>query len=270
MTDAMEFAKKSIELVVSPIGIMTILITFGIVLSVARPSSRAGHRLLVLGGLLFLVFLFSPLSLYLTLGLERQFPPLLTPPESPKVNRIAVLAGYAEENPGFPITSNVSEQTMGSMAEGLRLYRLAPGAKLILSGGVVRRGEKPVAAMMADFLQQMGVPAADLIVEGNSQNTYENLFEVRKLVGTHPFILVARACDLRRAVKVAQKLEMNPIPAPACIETLQHHSNAMSVTGQVADFFGIFCSPSLNNLARLQWACHEYLGYLAYRLTGRI
>ncbi len=270
MTDPLILAKRSIELIFSPLGIITILLTSGIILGIARRHSRIGRRIMICGGVLFLIFLFSPLAVYLTFSLERRFPPMLIPPDSPKINKIVVLAGYAEENPGSPITSNISATTLGNMSEGLRLYRLIPGAKLILSGGVARRGEKPVAAMMADFLQQMGVPSTNLIVEGNSQNTYENLLETRKLVGIDPFILVAPACDLRRAVAVAQKLQMNPLPAPSCIWTLKLHLNTLKATEHIGFFIMSFGFPSVENFSRLQWVYHEYLGYIWYRLLGWI
>ena len=121
---------------------------------------------------------------------------------------------------------------------------------------------------MADFLQQMGVPSEDLIVEGNSRNTYENLVMVKELVGEDPFILVAAACDLRRAVAVAKKLQMSPIPAPSVIWTLQNHPKDADLADQIIRFFK--SGPSLNNLSRLQWAYHEYLGYIWYQLLDRI
>ena len=200
MIDPAILLKRSIEMIFSPLGVMTVLLAAGVVLEIARPQHRAGRRLLLCGALVFLVVFFSPVSEYLTYRLERQFEPLLAPPESPRTGSIVVLAGYAEDNPGSPITSNISAPTAGCLSEGLRLHRLIPKAKLIMSGGPARKRQKPVAAMMADYLRQMGVPVADLVVEGNSLNTYENLFQVRKLVGTDPFILVAAACDLRRAV----------------------------------------------------------------------
>jgi uncharacterized SAM-binding protein YcdF (DUF218 family) len=266
----MEMTKRWIEVVFSPLGIMTILLALGILFSIARRHSRSGHRLLVFGGLLFFIFLFSPLSLYLNWRLERQFQPMLTPPESPKISKIVVLSGYAEEHSGIPITSNVSAPTMSSLTEGLRLYRLVPGAKLIVSGGVARAGDTPVAALMAAFLQKMGVPATDVIVEGSSRNTYENLVEVKEIVGADPFILVAAACDLKRAVAVSKRLQMDPVPAPSCIWTLQNHPRIMSATEQLVDFSRSFGSPSLKNLFRLQWAYHEYLGYMWYQLIDRI
>ena len=265
----MELIRKLAELTFSPVGIMTILTATGLSLSVFRRRSRSGRRLLIWGGLLFLVFLFSPLAEYLILSLERPYAPMLSPPAEPGINRIVVLAGYAEEYPGFPITSNVSGETLCRMSEGLRLYRLLPGSSLILSGSVVRKGDKPVAVLMADFLQQMGVPARDLIVEANSRNTFENLYEVKKLVGSNPFILVTSACDLRRAMAVARRLRMAPVPAPACIRALQHHPKDAGFRERAAVFFRRFI-PSLDNFSKLQWAYHEYIGYIWYMLLGRI
>jgi uncharacterized SAM-binding protein YcdF (DUF218 family) len=270
MEESMEILKRSIEIILSPLGIMTILTVLGIALGFIKTYSRAGRRFLICGGLLFLIFLFSPLSQYLIWNLERQFPPMIKPPESPKIDRIVVLAGYAEENLQLPITSNVTETTIGSMTEGLRLYRLLPGAKLVMSGGILRAGDRPVGALMADFIRQMGVPASDILVEGNSLNTYENLFEVRKLVQSKPFILVAAACDSRRAAAVAKKLRMNPFPAPSCIWTLRKGPGEGNTEEEFNDFFGSIRNPSFETLSRLQWACHEYLGYIWYCLLDRI
>ena len=92
--------------------------------------------------------------------------------------------------------------------------------------------------------------------------------KVKEFVGEDPFILVAAACDLRRAVAVAKKLQMNPVPAPSIIWTLQHHPKN---TGAIGQFIGFLKGgPSLNNLSRLQWAYHEYLGYIWYQLLDRI
>ena len=251
-------------------GILVFLFLSGSVLSVVKRNAPAGRRLLLCGGIMFLTILFSPLAQLLMLNLEREYPPLLAVPASSQARHIVILSGYAEENPGFPVTSNVSEQTLCNLSEGLRLYRLVPGAKIITSGGVVRQGDKPMAGIMADFLQQMGVPFEDLIIEGNSQTTYENMLEVRKLLGTEQFFLVAPACDMRRAVGVALKLKMDLIPAPSYIWTLQHYPRDRAFRGQAVAFLRRFAQPSIANFSRLQWACHEYLGYAWYRMLGRI
>jgi uncharacterized SAM-binding protein YcdF (DUF218 family) len=242
------------------------LTSAGCALHFTKRHVDTGRRLVYCGAALFLVFLFSPLAKYLIWNLEKPYPPLFAPPRSPAVDRIAVLSGYAEDNAGTPVTSNTDWQTAGSMSEGLRLYRLAPGAKLIMSGGPSRPGGRPAAAIMADFMREMGVPAPDLIVEGNSRNTYENLREIRKLVGGRPFILVAQGCDLRRAVAVARKLQMHAIPAPACLWA----SRARASRAWATDFLEDFAHPSIENLSRIQWAYHEYLGLMWYRILGRV
>ncbi len=266
----MELIKKILEALFSPVGALAVLAGAGLLLSFVRRGRNAGFRFLICAGFLFLFFLFSPMAKFAILGLERQYPPLLQPPQSKGIDRIAVLSGYAEEHPGMPVTSIFSTPTVCSMAEGLRLYRLVPGAKLIASGGIVRKGDRPIAATMADFLKQTGVPTDDLVVEGNSRNTYENLVELKKIVGTRPFILVAQACDMKRAVAVAHKLQMRPIPAPACFWAAQRCRPDMSFREWTFDFFAGFAHPLPENLSRLQWACHEYVGIAWYRLLGRI
>jgi len=256
--------------IVSPVGIMVALLAAGIVLHFTRHRSRLGHRLLISGAVLYLVFLFVPLSEILILGLERQYPPMLVPPVSPKMDRVVVLSGYGEENPAFPVTSNVTEETVYCMVEGIRLYRLLPGAKLIFSGGVMRKGDKSVAGIMADFVDQMGVPRQDIVLEGNSLSTYENMVEVKKLVGASPFILVTTASHMRRAVGVARKLQMNPFPAPARIRTSQNYPSGTRTVDYVGTFIRHFGHPSYERLPALQRAYHEYLGYFWYRVLGRV
>jgi hypothetical protein len=156
------------------------------------------------------------------------------------------------------------------MAEGIRLYHLMPGAKLVVSGGVVRDGDGPIAGLMAAFLRQSGIPGDAVIVEANSRNTYENLLEIRKITGGDAFILVTSACDLWRAAAVARKLGMNPLPAPACIWASQRYPEGMSAGEWFRVVIGRFAHPSVNRLSRLQWAYHEHLGYLWYLLLDRV
>jgi uncharacterized SAM-binding protein YcdF (DUF218 family) len=266
----MDTLKRIVEITISPLGIMTVLLAGGVIFSLSGRYMRQGRRLIVCGALLFLIFIFSPIAEILIRSLERPFQPMLVPPAEPKIDRIVVLSGYGEDYPALPVTSNLSGETVCRLAEGIRLHRLLPGSKLIVSGGVVREGDRPVARLMADFAQQLGVRGEDILVEGGSRTTYENLLEVRKMAGDTPFILVTSACDLWRASAVARKLGMNPVPAPAGVWALQHYPARMDAGQWVAAFFGGFAHPSPTRLARLQWAYHEYAGYFWYRLLGRL
>jgi uncharacterized SAM-binding protein YcdF (DUF218 family) len=245
---------------------MVLLLMSGILLNFLKQRRILGRRLLFSGVVLFLIFLFSPLAAYLMLNLEKDYSPMLKPPK-PVPDKILILSGYAEEHDGFPVTSLLSEMTIGNLTEGMRLYRLTPDSVIIVSGGVLRKDDRPVAASMADFLKQMGIPEEHILIEGNSLNTYENFRESAILVGTEPYILVAQACDMRRAMAIARKLGQRPLAAPASYWALQHYSdlNKLQKTGR---FLGAFLYPSVENLNRLQWAYHEYVGYIWYRLRG--
>lgn len=262
-------AKKFVEFVLSPLGIMVLWTVSGWMLCCLQRHIRLGRKLLMGGSLIFLLYLFSPLAEYLMLGLEVQYAPMLKPPAWMKPDTIVVLSGYAEEYAEFPVTSLLSDRTVGNLAEGLRLHRLLPQANLVLSGGVLREGARPVAATMGDFLEQMGVPAANIRIEGKSRNTYENLVETRRIVGSKPFILVAQACDMRRAMAVARKLGMQPLAAPANYWIAPRYAG-LDGRGRVREFFRAFAHPSGNNLIKIQWAYHEYAGYVWYRMRGRL
>jgi uncharacterized SAM-binding protein YcdF (DUF218 family) len=256
--------KHLLEAAISPLGVTTLVLMGGLLLSLRARASRRGPRLLMAGACLYLVWLWSPLAEIAIRSLEVQYPPLLQPPVV-ALDRIVVLAGYGETHPTIPVTSNVSPHTLCNLVEGLRLYHQMPGAKLLMAGGRLRQDDQPVAHIMADLLRALGVPADDILVEGQSQTTYENLLYVKGLLGTQPFVLVAAACDLPRAMAVGHKLGMAPVAAPACIWTLQQ-SPEVSVRGVVDGML----TPSLERLARLQWAFHEYVGLLWYKMLGRI
>ncbi len=266
----MDTLKRTLELAISPLGIMTLLLVAGVVLTLSGRHLRQGRRLLMSGALLYLVFTFSPLAEFLTRSLEKPFEPMLVPPGGPKIDRIVVLSGYGESHPAFPVTSNLSGETVGRLTEGIRLYHLLPGSKLIVSGGVVHEPDGSIAVLMADFARQLGVRGEDIMVEGRSTTTYENLVEVKKMLGPSPFILVTSACDLWRASAVARKLGMIAIPAPACIWALQHYPARMDAGEWIRSFFDGFAHPSPTRLIRIQWAYHEYVGYIWYRLLGRL
>jgi uncharacterized SAM-binding protein YcdF (DUF218 family) len=258
--------KRLLEVLLSPLGVTTLLLACGFLLAILRRQSRWGYRLMASGAVLYLIFLFSPLAEIVIRSLEVQYAPLVQPEPSLAVERIVILAGYGEMHPSTPVTSNVTAETLCRMAEGIRLYRQFPASKVILSGGTLRQGDQAVASIMADVLRVLGIPAHDILIEDQSQNTYENLVNVKPMIGTQPFVLVTPAVDLPRAMAVAHKLGMHPVAAPACIWTLQHHGAGMSVQSVLAGF----TTPSLERLARLQWAFHEYVGYLWYKVLGRV
>jgi len=90
-------------------------------------------------------------------------------------------ASYAAATPFLPVINKLGTETLSRMVESIRLYREIPDARLIVSGGIVRQKDGPIANLMAEFTTTMGVPRQDIVVEGRSTTTSENLLEVKKL-----------------------------------------------------------------------------------------
>lgn len=266
----MDALKNCVELFFSPLGIITLLLASGLALRSFERTSPGGSRLLFGGALLFLLSTLSPLPDLLLRTLEACYSPLLTLPASVPTRPIVILAGYGEQYPFTPVTSNLSDETICRLAEGMRLYRQVPGAKIIVSGGVLPHRSRSVGALMAECLREMGISYRDIVIEGRALNTYENLVEVKRLVGTRPFILVTAACDLRRAMAVARRLSMSPVAAPAWIKTLQLYPPGMGPGKWMTAILHGFLRPSPWRLIYMQRAYHEYLGYAWYMLLGRI
>ena len=266
----MAFVKNVVETLLSPVVIMFLLLVIGTVVTISRPRSRWGKGLLTVGSILLAIFLCTPLAEILLANLEQRFPPLIKPKTAALPQQIVVLSGYGEDWPNLPITSALSPSTICRMVEGVRLYRLVPGTRITLSGGVLREEFQPVSAMMAKFMGAMGIPTEDILVETRSTTTYENMLELKKLLGSDPFILVTSASHLKRAVAVAQKMSMHAIPAPACIRTLGIYPAGMTWKGWMQAALQGFGAPDLQRLIDLQAVYHEHLGYLWYKMRGQL
>src|SRR5262249_45980393 len=128
----------------------------------------------------------------------------------------------------------------------------------------------PMAVIMADFLHEMGVPLDNIRLEDQSRDTYENLREVRRMIRDHPFLLVATASDLRRAMAVARKLDMVALPAPACIWATQRFPPGLTWVTWISRVVESLAYPSERRWSYLQWAYHEYVGYMWYAIHDRI
>lgn len=95
----------------------------------------------------------------------------------------------------------------GRILRAAELYRSckASGAdcKVEVSGGDAMKLKQPEADVYALTLDRLGVPRADMILEGNSMNTFQNAQFSKPLLmayGADKVVLVSSAVHLKRAV----------------------------------------------------------------------
>ena len=95
---------------------------------------------------------------------------------------------------------------------GVELYRAGYVPRLLVTGGGVLARVRPEAKRMAELVRQYGVPAADLLVEDRSSNTFENaefsaalLRECRLLEKLTTVILVSSEWHMRRVLLTTKR-----------------------------------------------------------------
>lgn len=169
-------------------------------------------------------------------------------------NVIVLLTGsitwvpHAGEEPGV--------RAFGRIAQAATLYRdcKRSGAvcTLLVSGGDPDDYGTSLAAIYGAALQRLGVAPADLLLESNSRNTWQNAQFVQPMVqaiGPARVWLVTSAFHLRRAVLYFARAGIPVVPVRA-------------------DYQDVAPSwlPSASQFVLTDLAVHEYLGIAAYRL----
>ena len=100
------------------------------------------------------------------------------------------------------------------------LYRKGRVRKLIFTGGRGNDGEPTESAAARRYAMRGGVPAADILIEEQSHNTYENLLNAKRLAdarGVRTVLIVSDPLHMMRAVAMARDvgLEAEPSPTPS-------------------------------------------------------
>lgn len=153
-----------------------------------------------------------------------------------------------------------------------KLYHDHPNAKVLLSGGDIDfldHSDSTPAGDMAAIMEMMGVPESALILQDQSQNTYEDaLFSCEKIKGAgyKNVVLVTSAMHMPRSVKLFEKQGCPVLPAPtdfSITETAWQQTWHPTFEG-----FLINLMPSYSNMSQITKAMKEYIGMYVYHLRG--
>ncbi len=229
-----------------------ILIFVGLFFLSYSRRQRAGRILVGLGAFVILFLSIKDISNLLIKPLENEYP--VYQKNYKKIDFVVVLSGGADEKYGIPMNTSGDYATLSRLIEGIRVYKLNPGSKILLTGGVT---EKPFSEIEKALLEEIGIPKDDIITESRSLDTCDEAANVKKIIGDAPFVLVTSAVHMPRAVKLFQKQGLAPIPAPT---DFQGTENRMFLSGMI---------PSSGNLSASGRAMHEYIGLLWHKLKGQ-
>ena len=211
--------------------------------------------------LILFVTLYTSAGTVLLQGLESRFP---RPTSDPSAVACLIVLGGAFETEVTTARGGIDLNQAGDrFVEALRLARIYPEAKILVSGGdgsLSGRFEGD-AVISERFFSAFGMPEDRLISEGTSRNTHENALNSREFLqreGLKDCLLVTSAFHMPRSVGLFRKADIETIPWPTDYRT----------TG-VATFGFDFTQPTLN-AQQTATAVRELIGLFAYWLTGRI
>ncbi len=242
-----------------PSDIAATLAAFGVILLFTR-FRRTGRALATLGVVLLLVAGLTPLGNALMLPLEDRFPPWDASRGVP--TGIIVLGGaVGPELSAARHTPDLNESAERITATAA-LARQYPQARIVYSGGnarlVLTGGIEADYAI--DLLESLGVARARVVAERQSRNTIENAEFSKQLVQPKPgerWLLVTSAYHMPRAIGVFRR-------AGFPVEAYPVDWRTRGPIDLVLPFESVTAG-----LRRTDTAVHEWVGLVAYRLTGR-
>ncbi len=230
---------RIIQQLILPSVFIPVLIALGIVFLFRQKNFKIGRILILAGFLLYYLFSITPIVDLLLLPLEREYQSVKME-EIRKADKIVLLLGGRE--------SDVLRASEVLRISHLTDYR----TQLVISGTDPLNPRSEEALAVRSFFTARGVPAENIVIEGKSRNTWENVRNIKEIVGEEPFFLATSAYHMKRSIKEFEKVGANPIPAPMDFKTRGEYS-----------IFSYFPSPI--NLRNANLAIHEYFGILFYK-----
>ncbi|ODT82796.1 MAG: hypothetical protein ABS76_07000 [Pelagibacterium sp. SCN 64-44] len=250
---------KAFWLFAQPMSLVLLLVLAGIVL-LALNRRRGALIALMLAVLVQAGLGYTSLGYLLIAPLEDRFAVPEPPPE--QAGAIVMLGGATLARPSTARQIAELNDAGDRLTTTLWLAGRYPEAPVLLSGGggFLAGETESEAETVRRFLLDHGVDAARLVLETESRNTAENAAFTRDMLRGRngPIILVTSAFHMPRSVGLYRAEGIEVVPWPTDYRSTGREGLALDLA-----------NPN-HNLDTATTALREWLGLLAYSLTGRI
>jgi uncharacterized SAM-binding protein YcdF (DUF218 family) len=174
-----------------------------------------------------------------------------------------VLGGYCNEDPArggirfYPAAER--------LFKAIELKHKGAIDTILLSGGTFLQNSssRPEALVARDYLINLGIDSHKILTETNSISTWENAKFTQEILqeqGITQVCLITSAFHMSRSMAVFRKQGINAIPYPVNFYSSPWHSF----------MWYDWVAPSTQALLNFDMVIKEWVGYLAYKLTGRL
>lgn len=252
------YVSKVAGFFLQPSNLIVGLILLGALALFARRHERVGRVALGIGVLGLIVAGYSPLSQILIAPLEGRFPRAEIM-RGPPVAGVIILGGAEDGRAGtqkeLAGLNEAAERITEGAALGLRLKQ----ARVLFTGGNGHLlKELPAEAVTSGrLLEALGIERRRLLLEDKSRNTWENAVFSKALAAPKPgerWLLVTSSWHMPRAV--------------GCFRAAGFPVEAWPVDYRLGPGLA-FEDSYISGIRQLDFAVREYIGLLAYYLTGK-
>ncbi|MEN9360708.1 MAG: hypothetical protein RL095_2243 [Verrucomicrobiota bacterium] len=188
----------------SPLPICFLVVAIGLILDWGGWRKRLGRMLVVAGILWLLLTSGGPLPRWAIWQLEKEESPMSLP--VPGVTLVHVLGSGHSSREDFPASVRLGEEGLKRLTEGVRVWRMCPGAKMLLTGygGADATGN---AEIMRRVAISLGVDEKAIVWDSSPRDTREELSRCRQeLAGGGRVLVVSSASHLPRARLLCRSL----------------------------------------------------------------
>jgi uncharacterized SAM-binding protein YcdF (DUF218 family) len=213
--------KKTVTLAFLPLSLVLMLGGNGVFLLWTKRWPRVGRWLVSAALLTLAVFSNRGVAILLLRPLESQYGSLpeaadahALPRELADCQAIVVLGSGNGGPPSWSGLNQLIPSGLVRLAEAVRLARLLPAAKLIVSGNT-GSGRISHAQVLEEAAISLGIARERIVRLDNPRDTYEETLEITRQLGKAPFALVTSAVHMPRAMALCRRAGLHPFPCPA-------------------------------------------------------
>lgn len=254
----MFFLKKLISRLFFPVPLVLELLIFGLILQYFSKWKRTGKGFVLAGVVLLMVFGYNIGTEPVLRSIERRYPPVTEEVLSglPASTDILVLGQGLAAEPGLPANSRVGEVYLARILEAVRVQRLKPGSRILVSvpGYVPREDKRDFLDGMADIV---GLKRDVFVLLDGARDTADELSLAMTELRGNKLVVVSSASHLPRAMMMFADAGVDAVPAPCAYNVLTPGEGPWSP---------VSLFPSAGNLLAAENAVYEMMGNVWFSL----
>lgn len=244
--------REFLSLIIMPLPVLYLILVTALIFFISG-HKKSGKILLVIAGIWFLIISTPLIPKLLVRSLENKYPSLTDEAikNLPDSCDIIILGGGHSDDKDLSPNNQLSTTALGRLTEGIRIHKMIPGSRLILSGS---RGRSEIAQARILYLTALilGADSASMVMQTLPANTQMEAEEYSRNFGTkNKLIVVTSDIHLPRAMLLFKKTGLDPVAAP---------TNQIIKYGSVK--YRWRWMPSADCIKMMEAVIHEYAGML--------